>query len=66
MSDYSERKVLKDMPKESIIKLCMSMHPEMSKKEVEEKLTNGEGVEFNMGYAVSRIREIVSKNPERN
>lgn len=42
------------------------MYPEMTEKEIEEKLSNGEGMEFDMGYAVKRLKEIVSQSSTRN
>ena len=66
MSDYEGRGVLNDTSKEQVVNLCMNMHPDMTREEIVEKLENGEGVEFNMDYAVRRIREIVSQKTDRN
>ena len=66
MSAFEDRKVLNDTSKEQVVNLCMNMHPDMTREEIVEKLENGEGVEFNMDYAIRRIREIVSQKTDRN
>ena len=66
MSDFEGRTILRDTSKEDVIKLCMKMHPDMTREEIVEKLESGEGVAFNMDYAVKKIRQIVSKANDRN
>ena len=66
MSEYEDSCILENLSHDDMVRICMEMHPEMTKEQILEKLTNGEGIEIKMDYIVKKLRAIIQNSINRN